>query len=48
MNSQLNTIQERLKNASDARKQEADGGEILYSGVASITDEEIEKTSNDK
>src|SRR5690606_4846626 len=47
MNSQLNTIQERLKNASDARKQEADGGEILYSGVASITDEEIAKTSTD-
>lgn len=47
MNSQLNTIQERLKNASDARKQEADGGEILYSGVASITDEEIAKTTTD-
>lgn len=47
MNSQLNTIQERLKNASDARKQEADGGKILYSGVASITDEEIAKTTTD-
>lgn len=47
MNSQVNTIQERLKNASDARKQEADGGEILYSGVASITDEEIAKTTTD-
>lgn len=47
MNSQLNTIQERLKKASDARKQEADGGKILYSGVASITDEEIAKTTTD-
>src|SRR5690554_166931 len=46
-NSQIGTIQERLKNASDARKQEADGGEILYSGVASITDEEIAKTTTD-
>lgn len=47
MNSQVKTIQERLKNASDARKQEADGGKILYSGVASITDEEIAKTTTD-
>ena len=46
-NSQIETIQERLKNASNARKQEAVGGEILYSGVASITDEEIAKTSTD-
>ncbi len=46
-NSQLNTIQERLKQASDARAQEAAGGEILYSGVASITDEEIAKTPTD-
>ena len=46
-NSQLNTIQERLKQASDARAQEAAGGEILYSGVASITDEEIANTSTD-
>jgi len=56
-NSQLNTIQERLKQASDARAQEKAGGKIkederietggkpLYSGVASITDEEIAKTS---
>src|SRR5690554_2843775 len=46
-NSQLNTIQERLKQASDARAQQAAGGEIEYSGVASITDEEIAKTSTD-
>lgn len=43
-NSQMNTIQERLKQASEARAQEAAGGKILYAGVASITDEEIAKT----
>ncbi|MBN8673069.1 MAG: alpha/beta hydrolase [Chitinophagales bacterium] len=47
MNSQLNTIQERLKKASDARTQEASGGKIIYAGVASITDEEIAKTTTD-
>ncbi|RAJ92987.1 hypothetical protein LX87_04499 [Larkinella arboricola] len=46
-NSQVATIQERLKQASDARAQEAAGGEILYAGVASITDEEIAKTPTD-
>jgi uncharacterized protein len=46
-NSQINTIQERLKKASDARAQEAAGGEIMYAGVASVTDEEIAKTSTD-
>lgn len=46
-NSGLNTIQERLKQASDARAQEAAGGKFLYSGVATITDEEIAKTSTD-
>ncbi|QGY48196.1 alpha/beta hydrolase [Maribellus comscasis] len=46
-NSQLNTIQERLKQASDARAQEVAGGEIRYSGVASITDEEIAQTTTD-
>jgi fermentation-respiration switch protein FrsA (DUF1100 family) len=46
-NSQMNTIQERLKKASDARTQEAAGGKIIYAGVASITDEEIAKTSTD-
>lgn len=47
MNSQVNTIQERLKKASDARAQEAAGGKIIYAGVASITDEEIAKTTTD-
>lgn len=46
-NSQLNTIQERLQQASNARAQEAAGGEVIYAGVASITDEEIAKTSTD-
>lgn len=55
-NSQLNTIQERLQQAANARAQERAGGKIneharietggksLYSGVASVTDEEIAKT----
>ncbi len=46
-NAMLSTIQERMKQASDARAQEAAGGKILYSGVASITDEEIAKTTTD-
>lgn len=46
-NSQLNNIQERIKQASDARAQEAAGGKIQFSGVASITDEEIAKTPTD-
>lgn len=46
-NSQLNTVQERLKQASDARTKQAAGGETIYGGVASITDEEIAKTSTD-
>ncbi len=42
-NSQLNTIQERLKEASDARAQQAAGGKILYAaeGFTDLTDEEI-------
>jgi fermentation-respiration switch protein FrsA (DUF1100 family) len=46
-NSQLNTIQERLQQASEARAQEAAGGPIVYAGVGSITDEEIDKTPTD-
>lgn len=46
-NSQLATIQDRLKQASDARKQEASGGKMIYAGVASITDEEIAKIPTD-
>jgi len=58
-NSQVNTIQERLKQASDARTLEKEsgripedgrietGGKSIFSGVASITDEEIAKTSTD-
>ncbi|WP_300601016.1 alpha/beta hydrolase [Niabella sp.] len=43
LNSEINTIQERLKKASDARAQETAGGKIIYAGVASITDEDIAK-----
>jgi fermentation-respiration switch protein FrsA (DUF1100 family) len=43
MDSQLATIQERLKQASDARAQEAAGGEIIYAGDAQLTDEQIAK-----
>jgi len=46
-NSQLGTIQERLREATDARTQEAAGGTIIYAGVASITYEEIAKTQTD-
>lgn len=46
-NSQINTIQERLQQATEARSQEIAGGKIIYAGVASITDEEIAKTSTD-
>lgn len=39
--SQRDTIQKRLQQASDARAQEAAGGEVLYSGDAHLTDEQI-------
>jgi fermentation-respiration switch protein FrsA (DUF1100 family) len=39
--SQLGTIQERLRQASNARTQETAGGEILYSGDANLTDAQI-------
>lgn len=41
--SQLNTIQERLQQASAARAQEAAGGAVLYSGDANLSDEQIAK-----
>ncbi|MFD2833144.1 alpha/beta hydrolase [Gramella sp. AN32] len=45
LNSQTNTIQKRLQEASDARRKEASGEEIMYSGVDGITDEELAKVS---
>ncbi|MEQ8882747.1 MAG: alpha/beta hydrolase [Cyclobacteriaceae bacterium] len=45
LNSQVSTIQERLNQASNARAKEAAGGEIVYSGVNGITDEELAKVS---
>lgn len=41
--SQLDTIQQRLKQATNARAQEVAGGEILYAGDANLTDEQIAK-----
>ncbi len=39
--SQLDTIRQRLQQASNARAQEAAGGDVLYSGDANLTDEQI-------
>ncbi len=39
--SQLATVQQRLKQASDARAQQMAGGKILYAGAADMTDEQI-------
>lgn len=39
--SQLNTIQQRLKQATEARAQEKAGGKIPYSGDADMTDAQI-------
>ncbi|WP_050874203.1 alpha/beta hydrolase [Comamonas testosteroni] len=39
--SQLASIQQRLKQASDARAQQVAGGKILYSGDADMTDAQI-------
>jgi fermentation-respiration switch protein FrsA (DUF1100 family) len=41
--SQLGTIQERLRQASAARAQELTGGSVLYAGDANLTDEQIAK-----
>ncbi|WP_317246711.1 alpha/beta hydrolase [Pontibacter sp. E15-1] len=41
--SQLSTIQERLKQASEARALEAAGGEVLYAANTEITDEMADK-----
>ncbi|HEY3390180.1 MAG TPA: alpha/beta hydrolase [Prolixibacteraceae bacterium] len=43
MNSGLSTIQQRLKQASEARAIEAAGGEVRYVGDTKMTDEEIAK-----
>jgi len=39
--SQLDTIQQRLRQASAARTQEMAGGNVLYAGDANLTDEQI-------
>jgi fermentation-respiration switch protein FrsA (DUF1100 family) len=39
--SQLATVQQRLKQASDARAQEKAGGKIIFAGDADMTDEQI-------
>lgn len=42
--SQINTIEERLKQAADARNQELSGGEILYAGdMPQMTPEQVAK-----
>ena len=43
MNSQVSTIQERLKQASEARALEAAGGEVRYAADAKTTDEMADK-----
>jgi len=43
MNSGISTIQQRLKQASEARALEAAGGEVRYVGDTKLTDEEIAK-----
>lgn len=43
MDSQLDTIPQRLRQAATARAKEVTGGEILYAGDANLTDEQIAK-----
>jgi fermentation-respiration switch protein FrsA (DUF1100 family) len=43
VDSQLDTIQERLRQASAARAQEVAGGDVPYAGDANLTDEQIAK-----
>ena len=43
MNSGLATIQQRLKQATEARALEAEGGEVRYAADTKMTDEEIAK-----
>jgi fermentation-respiration switch protein FrsA (DUF1100 family) len=43
MNSGITTIQERLKQASEARALEAAGGEVRYAADTKITDEQADK-----
>ncbi|MCF7750803.1 alpha/beta hydrolase [Bacillus subtilis subsp. subtilis] len=45
--SQRQTIQQRLRQASDARAQEAAGGQVQYFGDANLTDEQIAKLPYD-
>lgn len=43
MNSQISTLQQRLKQAAEARAKEAAGGEVIYVGGTKMTDEEVAK-----
>ncbi|MCM1312128.1 MAG: alpha/beta hydrolase [Bacteroides sp.] len=43
MDSAVTTIQQRLKQASDAREKRIETGEIVFTGDMNLTDEEIEK-----
>lgn len=45
--SQISTLQARLKQASDARAKEVTTGEVSYSGDANLTDEQIAKLPYD-
>tara|TARA_B100000378_G_scaffold241486_1_gene210306 strand:+ start:50957 stop:51958 length:1002 start_codon:yes stop_codon:yes gene_type:complete len=45
LNSQINTTQERLQQASNARTLETSGRDIIYSGVDGISDEKLAKVS---